>query len=206
MDLQSSPKQLDLSHENNHAKILWSPRKWWCHPIFLFSSTICWYQCQKIIDTYSQLSESKVKLSLNNGDIHKFTNAIRAPIQHHLKAKENLSAHHYLYIFHGCLDAPNKEFHNFIFQKEACFHHGGPSLLTPPRSSRWAWYRVQENQQPRAMAQARRPSSFSPSQQPPFSPGQLYFAPKGLNLPKRPLAIQSKSQLNGNKVILKSSN
>jgi hypothetical protein len=123
---------------------------------------------------------------LTMGTSTNFTNAVRAPIRHHLKAKENLSAHHYLYIFHGCLDAPNKELQNFIFQKEACFHHGGPSLLTPPRSSWWAWYRVQENQQPRAMAQARRPSSFSPSQQPPFSPGQLYFAPKGLNLNQSP--------------------
>jgi len=82
---------------------------------------------ENIVEAYSQLSESKVKLSLYNGDVSKFTNAIRAPIHRLIKAKENPSVHHFLYIFHGCLDAPNEEFRHFIFQKEACFRRGGPT-------------------------------------------------------------------------------
>jgi hypothetical protein len=76
---------------------------------------------KNIREAYSQLSESIVILSLNNGYISKFTNAIRAPVRHLIKAKENPSVHHVLYVFHGCLDAPSEEFHHFIFQKKPVF-------------------------------------------------------------------------------------
>jgi hypothetical protein len=82
---------------------------------------------ENIIDAYSQLSESKIKLSLYHGNVPKFTNAIRAPLRRLLKANETPSIHHFLYVLHGCLDAPNKEFRAFIYGKEACFRNNGPA-------------------------------------------------------------------------------
>jgi hypothetical protein len=59
--------------------------------------------------------------------ILKFTNAIRAPIRRLIKSNETPSLHHFLYILHGCLDAPNEEFRAFIYQKESDFRNNGPT-------------------------------------------------------------------------------
>ncbi len=56
----------------------------------------------------------------------KFTNAIHAPIRCLIKANESPSLHHFLYILYGYLDAPNKEFWAFIYQKESVFRNNGP--------------------------------------------------------------------------------
>jgi len=82
---------------------------------------------ENLIEAYSQLSESKLKLSLYQGNILNFTNAISAPILRLIKAKETPSIHHYLYVLHGCMDAPNKEFLAFIFRKEVKFCKLGPT-------------------------------------------------------------------------------
>jgi hypothetical protein len=68
----------------------------------------------------------KNKLSLCNRNVLQFTNTIRAPIYWLIKAKESPSVHHYLYVLHSCMDAPNKEFCNFIFCKDAKFRKHGP--------------------------------------------------------------------------------
>jgi len=34
--------------------------------------------------------------------------------------------HHYLFVLHGCMEAPNEEFRAFIFRKEAKFWKQGP--------------------------------------------------------------------------------
>jgi hypothetical protein len=101
---------------------------------FCFLKHFAGTSTENLIEAYNQLSESKLKLSLYQGDVLQFTNAIRAPIHHLIKAKETPSMHHYLYVLHGCMDAPNEGFHAFIFHKEAKFwKHGpqnSPSLLT----------------------------------------------------------------------------
>jgi hypothetical protein len=82
---------------------------------------------ENIIEAYSHLSESKVKLSLYQGYVLQFTNAIQAPIRRLLKANETPSIHHFLYVLHGCLNAPNEEFRNFIYSKETDFRNNGPT-------------------------------------------------------------------------------
>jgi hypothetical protein len=95
---------------------------WYCF-LHHFAGT----STENIIEAYSQLSESKVKLSLYQGNVHKFTNAIRVPLRRLIKANETPSIHHFLYVLHGCLDAPNEEFRAFIYNKETDFRNNGPT-------------------------------------------------------------------------------
>jgi hypothetical protein len=82
---------------------------WYC---FLqhFAGTII----ENLIEAYYQLSESKLHLHLFQDNILKFTNAVRAPIRHILKANEQPSFQHFLTIFHSCLDASNEEFFSYV--------------------------------------------------------------------------------------------
>jgi hypothetical protein len=82
---------------------------WYC---FLqhFAGTII----ENLIEVYYQLSESKLHLHLFQDNILKFTNAVRAPIRHILKANEQPSFQHFLTIFHSCLDASNEEFFSYV--------------------------------------------------------------------------------------------
>jgi hypothetical protein len=82
---------------------------------------------ENLIEAYSQLSESKLQLSNFNGNILHFTNAVRAPIHRLLKAKEAPSFQHFLYVFHGVMDAPNEEFRNFIINLYTEYRKGGPT-------------------------------------------------------------------------------
>jgi hypothetical protein len=84
---------------------------------------------ENLIEAYSPFSESKLKLSLYQGNVLQFTNAIRAPIHRLIKAKETPSMHHYLYVLHGCMEAPNEEFRTFIYRKEAKFQKHVPQNL-----------------------------------------------------------------------------
>ena len=69
---------------------------------------------ENLIEAYYQLSESKLHLHLFQDNILKFTNAVRAPIHHILKANEQPSFQHFLTIFHSCLDASNEEFFSYV--------------------------------------------------------------------------------------------
>jgi hypothetical protein len=82
---------------------------------------------ENLIEAYSQLSENKIQLSHFNGNILNFTNAIRNPIRRLLKAKENPSFQHFLYVFHGAMDAPNEEFRAFVMTLYTDYRKGGPT-------------------------------------------------------------------------------
>lgn len=70
------------------------------------------------------MSETKIQLSLFQDNVPNFTNAIRAPICHLLKANQTPSFQHFLTIFHGCLDAINDEFHLELLDKlDAEYNH-----------------------------------------------------------------------------------
>jgi len=81
---------------------------------------------ENLIEAYLQLSESKLQLSNFHGNILNFTNAVRTPIHRLHKANENPSFQHFLYIFHGAMDAPNEEFRNFVINLYADYRKGGP--------------------------------------------------------------------------------
>jgi hypothetical protein len=82
---------------------------------------------ENLIEAYSQLSESKLQLSNFSGNVLQFTNAVRAPVRRLLKAKENPSFQHFLYVFHGVMDAPNEEFCNFVMNFYTDYRKGGPT-------------------------------------------------------------------------------
>ncbi len=92
---------------------------------FLFLQHFAGTTTEDLIDAYSQLSDSKLQLSLYQGNVLDFTNAIRVPVCHLLKANETPSIQHYLWVFQGCMDAPNEEFRNDIFTLYADFHNNG---------------------------------------------------------------------------------
>ncbi len=102
---------------NNDSVILW----------------FCFLQCfagttrGNLIKAYSQLSESKLQLSSFNGNVLHFTNAIRAPVRRLLKAKEVPSFQHFLYVFHGAMDASNDEFRIFVTNLYTDYRKGGPT-------------------------------------------------------------------------------
>jgi hypothetical protein len=95
---------------------------WYC---FLqhFAGTII----ENLIEVYYQLSESKLHLHLFQDNILKFTNAVRAPIRHILKANEQPSFQHFLTIFHSCLDASNEEFCSYVMTLYSGYRAGGPT-------------------------------------------------------------------------------
>jgi hypothetical protein len=74
---------------------------WYCF-ITHFAGTTT----ENLIIAYSQLSESKLQLANFQNNVLKFTNAVCAPIRTLLKAKEELTFQHFLYIFNGVMDAP----------------------------------------------------------------------------------------------------
>jgi hypothetical protein len=94
---------------------------------FLFLQHFAGTTTKNIIDAYSSLSENKLKLSLFQGNVLEFTNFIRAPLHHLLKAKETPNIQRFLWVFKGCMEAPNEEFCNYIFTLYAEYHSGGPA-------------------------------------------------------------------------------
>jgi hypothetical protein len=62
-----------------------------------------------------------------NGNVLDFTNAVRTPIHRLIKAKETPSIQHFLWVFQGCMEAPNEEFRNFIFTLYAEYRNNGPA-------------------------------------------------------------------------------
>ncbi len=64
---------------------------------------------ENLIEAYSQASEAKMQLSNYQSNVLNFKNFIRATIWWLIKAKETPTFQHFLYIFHGALDAPNEE-------------------------------------------------------------------------------------------------
>jgi hypothetical protein len=92
---------------------------------FCFLKRFAGTTCENLIEAYSQLSESKLQLSNFSGNVLQFTNAVHAPVCRLLKAKENPSFQHFLYVFHGIMDAPNEEFHNFVMNLYTDYRKGG---------------------------------------------------------------------------------
>jgi hypothetical protein len=82
---------------------------------------------ENLIEAYSQLSESKLQLSNFNVNVLHLTNVIRIPVCCLLKAKENPSFQHFLYVFHGVMDAPNEEFRNFVINLYSDYRKGAPT-------------------------------------------------------------------------------
>jgi hypothetical protein len=82
---------------------------------------------ENLVETYSQLLESKLQLSKFIGNVLHFTNAVHDPVHHLLKAKESPSFQHFLYVFHGVIDVPNEEFCNFVINLYTEYRKGGPT-------------------------------------------------------------------------------
>jgi len=82
---------------------------WFCFLKLLAGTTI-----ENLIEAYSLLTESKLKLSLFNDNVLDFMNAVRAPLCLLLKANEQPSFQHFLHVYHGCMDARNEEFQAFV--------------------------------------------------------------------------------------------
>jgi hypothetical protein len=118
MDLHPFAEQLDSQNEGHHATLPQGPCQRWSCSLVLFSKHFAGTSTENLIEAYSQLLESKLKLSLYQGNMLQFTNAICAPICPLIKAKETPSLHHYLHVLHGCMEAPNEEFRAFIFRKK----------------------------------------------------------------------------------------
>jgi hypothetical protein len=68
-----------------------------------------------------------MQLSKFNNNVLQFTNFIRSPIRRLLKAKETPTFQHFLHVFHGAMDAPNKEFKAFIITLYTDYRKGGPT-------------------------------------------------------------------------------
>jgi hypothetical protein len=94
---------------------------------FLFLQHFAGTTTKNIIEAYSLLSETKLQVARYNGNILDFTNAVHNPIWCLLKAKETPSIQHFLWLFQGCMEAPNEEFCNFIFTLYAKYQNNGPA-------------------------------------------------------------------------------
>jgi len=82
---------------------------------------------ETIIEAYSQLSENKLRLSLFNNDILKFTNVIRTPVRRLIKAKEPPTFQHFLLVFHSAMEAPNEEFRAYVISLYSDYRNNGPT-------------------------------------------------------------------------------
>jgi hypothetical protein len=113
-------KTIMLRYEELHDQdgvVLW----------FCFLTHFAGTTTENLIIAYSQLSETKLQLANFQNNVPKFTNAIRTPICTLLKAKEDPTFQHFLYVFHGAMDAPNEEFHAFIIDLYTDYRKGGPT-------------------------------------------------------------------------------
>jgi hypothetical protein len=111
-------KTIKLCYQKLHDQdgvILW----------FCFLTHFAGTTTENLIVAYSQLSETKFQLALFQNNVLKFTNAIRAPLHTLIKAKEEPTFQHFLYLFHGAMDAPNEEFRAFIIDLYTDYRKGG---------------------------------------------------------------------------------
>jgi hypothetical protein len=92
---------------------------------FCFLTHFAGTTTENLIIAYSQLSETKLQLSNFNNNVLQFTNAVRTPIRTLIKAKESPTFQHFLYVFHGAMDAPNEEFCAFIIDLYSDYRKGG---------------------------------------------------------------------------------
>ncbi len=95
---------------------------WFCFLMHFAGTTT-----ENLIIAYSQLSETKLQLALFQHNVLKFTNAVRTPIRTLLKAREEPTFQHFLYVFHGAMDTSNEEFRAFIIHLYADYCKGGPT-------------------------------------------------------------------------------
>jgi len=82
---------------------------------------------ENIIEAYSQLSETKLLLSLFNNHILSITNAIRTPVHQLIKAKEFPTFQHFLLVFHSAIEAPNEEFCAVVLSLYSDYRNNGPT-------------------------------------------------------------------------------
>jgi hypothetical protein len=94
---------------------------------FCFLNHFAGTTTENLIEAYSHLTENKIQLSNFKNNVLQFTNFIRASIHRLIKAKETPSFQHFLYVFHGAMDAPNKEFRAFIIGLYTDYRKGGPT-------------------------------------------------------------------------------
>jgi hypothetical protein len=92
---------------------------------FCFLQRFAGTSTENLIEACSQLSESKLQISNFQGNVLHFTNAIRTPVRRLIKAKEAPNFQHFLYVFHGAMDAPNEEFRAFVINLYADYRKGG---------------------------------------------------------------------------------
>jgi hypothetical protein len=95
---------------------------WYCFLQHFAGTTI-----ENLIEAYSQLSETKIQLSLFQDNVLLFTNAIRNPIHCILKANQVPNFQHFLTVFHGCLDASNEEFRAYVISLYSDYRSGSPT-------------------------------------------------------------------------------
>jgi hypothetical protein len=93
---------------------------WYCFLQHFAGTTV-----ENLIEAYSQLSETKIQLSLFQDNVLHFTNAVRVTIRQLIKAKEAPSFQHFLTVFHGCMEASNEEFRAFVIALYADYRAGG---------------------------------------------------------------------------------
>ncbi len=94
---------------------------------FCFLTHFAGTTTENLIIAYSQLSDTKLQIANFQNNVLKFTNAIRTLIHTLLKAKEEPTFQHFLYVFHGAMDAPNEEFRAFIIDLYTDYRKGGPT-------------------------------------------------------------------------------
>jgi len=94
---------------------------------FCFLQNFAGNTTKNLFEAYSQLSESKLQPSNFHGNVINFTNAACTSIHRLHKANETPSFQHFLYVFHGAMDAPNEEFRTFVINLYADYRKGSPT-------------------------------------------------------------------------------
>jgi hypothetical protein len=110
MALHPSSKLVVFQHENHHASLPRATCSRWCHPMVLFSNSLCQYHyrksdCGLLFTQRNQVTTFTFRKQ--HIEIYK-----RHPTlcPHILKAKKEPSFQHFLHVFHNAMDAPNEEF------------------------------------------------------------------------------------------------
>jgi len=99
--------------------------------LFCFLQHFAGTTAEYIIKAYSQLSETKLRLSLFNNNILSFPNAIRTPVLWLIKAKEFPTFQPFLLVFHSAMEAPNEEFHAFKISLYSNYRNNWPTKTLP---------------------------------------------------------------------------
>jgi hypothetical protein len=116
----SSMKAIMQRYEEVHDQdgvVLW----------FCFLKHFAGTTTENLIKAYSHLTETKIQLSRFDNNVLQFTNFVRGPICHLIKAKETPTFQHLLHVFHSTMDVPNAEFKAFVINLYTDYQKGGPT-------------------------------------------------------------------------------